>query len=243
MTCGPTAAWREDVFSKPECFDVESCGTTTTRYPVFMERKKRLVYAWGGYERVAMLLLEHLWREQLVARWKSQPFDIAHLGGRKGIPDFLVELDCGELHVIQVRAKRFLTEEVQQKYRLECEFLEPLGFRYNVWTNKDVLSSKTSHTVAELDRGRMFPAPAATLEAIRQAALSATRLGELFDRFGWDDVMSAAAHLCFHIDITEPIHEHTAISRPHSAARYRRLFEAGDVAQAWWEALNMPAEV
>jgi len=243
MTRGPTAAWRQDVFRRPECIDVEKCGTTTTRYPVFMERKKRLVIAWGGHMRVAMLLLEHLWREQLVTRWKSLPFDIAELGGPKGVPDLLVELDSGELHVIQVRAKRFLTEEAQQKYQREREFLEPLGFRFHVWTNKDVLSSRTSHTVAELDRGRMFPAPAVTLEAIRQAALSAKCLGELFDQFGWDDVLSAAALLSFHFDITEPIHENTPILRLHSASHYRHLFETRDAAQAWWDALCVPTEV
>lgn len=238
MRRAPTAAWREEVFSSPERVDVAKRGTQTTRHPVFMERSNRIVVAWGGHERVALHLLEHLWREKLVTRWKSQPFDLTELGGPEGLPDVLAELANGDLHVIQVKAARFLTPEVEQKYAVEREFLEPLGFGYHVWTNRDVLSSKTSHTVAELDRGRMFPASAETIEAIRDAARSATRLGELEDQFGWDDVLSAAAHLAFHIDITEFVNEHSTILRNHSAERYLHLFKARNASEEWWQALD-----
>lgn len=242
MKRGPSKAWREEVFHTSERIDVDKLGTTSTRHPVFMEREKRIVYA-SGHERTALLLFEHLWRERLVSRWKSQPFDLDELGGPAAVPDALVELDDGELHVIQVRAKRFLTPEVQNKYDLEREFLEPRGYHYHVWTNHDVLSSNTSHTVAQLDRGRMFRAPAHTIEAIRQAALNATQLGVLLDRFGWDDALSAAALLAFYIDITEPVHENSAILRNHSPARYRHLFKSRDAAHAWWNALDDASQV
>lgn len=235
---GPTSAWREQVFGSREAIDVAKQGTTTTRYPVLMERSKRIIYAWGGHERTALLLLEHLWRLGHVARWKSQPFNLADIGGPRAVPDILVELPDESLHVIQVRAKRFLTEEVQHKYAIEREFLEARGFRYHVWTNHDVLSSKTSHTVAELDRGRMFRAPLQTIEAIGQAAISAVQLGDLINQFGWDDTLSAAALLAFHIEITEPLHEQTPILRNPSHFHYRHLFESRDAAEAWWEALD-----
>jgi hypothetical protein len=238
MKSGISAARREEIFTSPERIDVAKRGTTSTRYPVFVERQMRIVHAWGGYERVALQMLEHLWRVKLVTRWKSQPFDLAELGGPRAVPDVLVELACGSLHVIQVRAKRFLTREIEHRYEIEREFLEPLGFRYHVWTNHDVLSSKTSHTVAELDRGRMFPAPLTKIEEIRKASLSATLVGELLDQFGWDDVLSAAACLAFQIDITEPIHEDTPILRNHSPARYRHLFEPRNAAHEWWSALD-----
>jgi hypothetical protein len=242
MKLRPSKAWREEVFRSAERIDVDKRGTTSTRHPVFMEREKRIVYA-SGHERTALLLFEHLWRERLVARWKSQPFDLQELDGPAAVPDVLVELDDGELHVIQVRSKQFLTSEVQHKYDLEREFLEPRGYHYHVWTNHDVLSSKTSHTVAQLDHGRMFRAPADTIEAIRQAALNATQLGALLDQFGWDDALSAAALLAFHIDITEPIHENSPILRNHSPARYRHLFKGRDAAQAWWNALDDALQV
>ncbi len=194
---GPSKARRQEIFDSPERIDVAKRGTTSTRFPVVMEREKRIVYAWGGYERAALLLVEHLWREKLVSRWKSQPFNLAEFDGPNAVPDLLVELASGELHVIQVRAKRFLTPEVQHKYDVEREFLEPLGFRCHVWTNHDVLAPKTSHTVAELDRGRMFPAPATTIREIAQAAKSAPVLGDLLKKYPWDDVISAASHLAF----------------------------------------------
>lgn len=235
---GPTRAWCDEVFGKPEAIDVAKQGTTTTRHPVMMERAKRIIYAWGGYERTALLLLEHLWRMKHVTRWKSQPFNLADLGGPRAVPDILVELPDRGMHVIQVRAKRFLTEEVQHKYAIEREFLEARGFHYHVWTNHDVLSSRTSHTVAELDRGRMFRAPQQTIEDIGQASRSATQLGDLVDQFGWDDTLSAAALLAFHLDITEPLHDQSPILRNPSPFHYRHLFESRDAAQAWWEALD-----
>jgi hypothetical protein len=203
-----------------------------------MERSNQIVHANGGYERVALHLLEHLWREKLVTRWKSQPFNLQELGGPNAVPDVLVEIGDGQLHVIQVRAWRFLTEEVKEKYERERQYLLPLGFHYHVWTNRDVVGSKTSHTVAELDRGRMYPAPAQTIQAIREAAKTATRLGELDARFGWDDTLSAAALLAFHFDITEPLHENTQILRDHSPERYLHLFAARNAAEEWWQALD-----
>jgi hypothetical protein len=236
----PSKAWREEIFSSSPRIDVDKRGTQTTRHPVFMERTNRMIYAWGGYERIALHLLEHLWREKLVRRWKSQPFNFAELGGFDAVPDILVELFNGDLHVIEVRAWRFLTDDMKAKYGRGRDFLQPLGFKHHVWTNHDVLSSKTSHTVAELDRGRMFPAPAETIEAIREAAKAATRLAELDEQFGWDDTLSAAAQLAFHFDITEPLYENTQILRNHSPERYLHLFAARNAAEEWWQALDTP---
>jgi hypothetical protein len=242
MTKRPSTAWAASVFSSPPRIDVETHGKQTTRHPVWIAWRRTVGYANGGYERVAHHLLEHLWAEGLVKRWKSQPINLNELGGPNAVPDILVELASGSLHVVQVKAQRFMTKDVEEKFERERQFLEPLGFVYRVWTTKDVLSSKTSHTVAELDRGRLHPAPAETIARIHEASKAAHRLGELLDQFGWDDTLSAAAHLAFHIDITEPLHENTPLLRNHSCSRYTHLFARRDATASWWEELA-PAQL
>lgn len=236
----PSAGWRNQVFNSLERLDAEKCATTT-RVPVSCSRVNRIVVVSGFLEGTAMCLLEHLYFEKRVKRWKSQPFNLLELGGPDAVPDALAELDDDELHVIQVKAHRFLTPDIQEKYRREREFLEPREFRYHIWTDHDVLCSATKHTIAELERGRRESASPEKIAQIREAAQKATRLVDLLNVFGWDDVLSAAAHLSFFFDITKALHENTPIFRNHSFS-YAGLFGGRDAAREWWEALA-PAQV
>jgi hypothetical protein len=235
-SAGPTEAWRRDIFNSPERIDVEKHGKSTTRYPVSVAWSGRIVHA-SGHERIALLLLEHLWAEGLVKRWKSQPLNLQEIGGPCAVPDILVELRSRELHVIEVKAQRFLTTEVQAGFDLQRAFLQGKGFGFHVWTNANVLSSETSHTVSELERGRNYPAEREVVDEIKTAASGCAKLGELTERFGWDDTLSAAAQLAFHFDITKPIHEETHLLRNHSAAYYDHLFARRDAPRSWWDSL------
>lgn len=238
----PSEAFLNDIFATGERIDVGKRGTQTTRRPIHVAGSSRVVYACGGHEATCLNLLEYLRLLGVVKRWKSQPFNLLELGGPDAVPDVLAQLPSGAAEVIQVRAWRFLTPEVQEKYAREREFLQPLGFGFHIWTNHDVLSSDTSHTVAELARGRLYPAARERIEEIRAAAEHAEHLGTLLDQFGWDDALSAAAHLAFHFDITQPIHEHTQLLRGHSATRYVHLFAGRHAPSGWWESLA-PANV
>lgn len=237
MKMRPSEAVLNDIFGSGERIDVAKRGTQTTRRPIHVAGSARVVYACGGHEATCLNLLEHLRLLGVVKRWKAQPFNLLELGGPDAVPDVLVQLSWGDAGVIQVKAKRFLTLEVQEKYTREREFLQPLGFGFHIWTNHDVLSSDTSHTVAELARGRLYPAARERIEEIRAAAQHAEQLGTLLDQFGWDDTLSAAAHLAFHFDITQPIHEQTKLLRGHSPTRYVHLFTGRPAASSWWESL------
>lgn len=229
-------AWRQEIFGSPPRINVEKNGKSSTRHPVMVGWSGDIAYV-NGHERTAAFLLEHLWVEGLVRRWKSQPFNLQEIGGPDATPDFLVELDDRSLHVIEVKAMRFLTGEVKDKFTIARKFLEPQGMQLHEWTNADALSSDTSHTVAELDRGRRFPAPLELIADIAAKASMSQTVGEILALYSWDDVLSAVAHQAFHIDITQPVHEATPILRNHSHDRYQRLFARGNAPASWWNSL------
>jgi len=237
MKAVPSEAWRNEVFSSPERINVLKNGKSTTRHPVAVGWSGQITYANGGHERIAQLILEQLWAEGLVRRWKAQPFNLKEIGGPDAVPDLLAELESRALHVIQVKAKRFLTEEVTARFDLQRAFLEPKGFTFHIWTNADILSSQTSHTVNELERGRRYPASPEMIATIKAAAEKACTVGDLLAQFGWDDVLSAAAQLAFHFNITQPIHESTPLLRHHSSSHYAHLFTRGSATANWWETL------
>ena len=197
------------------------------------------MYAEGNNELCCLRLLEHLWRCRLVKRFKSQAFDLGELGGPSDhVIDVLVELMDGTVHVIQVKSKRFMTTEVQVVMDMEREFLEPRGFNFHIWTNRDRLGPPTSHSVNQMDRGFRFPAKRTILNLIGQRVQDdASTLNPLLLEFGWDDVMSAAAHLKFHIDITKEIHENAPVYKNLSFNYYSFLFKGGDGSRNWWDSL------
>jgi hypothetical protein len=231
-------AWRDQVFESSERIDVEKTAKSTTRHPVSVSWRSGYTYANGGHERTAALILDQLWYEGYVRRWKAQPVNFQEFGGPDAVPDFLAELSDDSLHFIQVKAKRFLSEEVEAAFALQRSFLESAGFGLHVWTNQDVLSSATSHTVNELERGRRYPAGQDVVEQIRLSAANCSTVGELLRDYGWDDTLSAAAQLAFHIDFTSPIHEHTPILRDRPPSHYGRLFARRNASREWWDTLR-----
>lgn len=238
----PSEAWRREVFNSPPRVDVEATARATTRSPVNAGWSAKEWWANGGHERTAMLMVEHLWVTGHVKRWKPQPLLLTELGGPNLLPDLLIELQSRELHVVECKAKRFITPEVQQKFDVEREFLEALGISFHVWTNHDWLSSKQSHTAAELERGRTYPASPERLREIGEAASSARCIGDLTDRFGWDDVLSAAAHAQFHFNFLEPVDELTPIHLSPSSRYCDDLFARRHASGSWWHRLRPVGE-
>ena len=233
----PSEAWRQEVFNSKPRRDIQKQGKSTTRNPVIVEWAGKVEYVNGGHERIAALLLEQLWIDGYVRRWKPQPFDLHELGGPNVVPDFLAELDDRTLHVIEVKAKRFVNAEVEARFEISEKFLEPLGIFFHLWTNADKLGSATSHTVAELERGRRFAASPEVIAEIGEKAAACQLIGQLLNSYSWDDVLSAAAYRAFHIDITKPIHENTPLLRNHSGTYYSYLFARRNAPASWWDTL------
>jgi hypothetical protein len=213
----PSRAWRDSIF--------------TDRGVQFGE---------GGHEATGLMLLRHLQLFGVVKRFKSQPFSLDELKGPKDrIPDILVELGSGSpaLHVVQVKSKRFISEEVQQRFDVERAFLENKGFGYHIWTDRDRLSRHTSHTVRMLDRGFRHRVSSEVADRIHSAAQDAKTLEPLLLEFGWDDTISAAALGAFHINSLEKIHENSPIYLHFPSHLYADLFTRRNDVADWWEGL------
>lgn len=232
-------AWTDSVFSSSPRRDIDKKSKSTTRFPVFIGDGVPDMYAEGLNEFVALLSIRHLQTLGIVRRFKAQPFALEEIGGPKTrVPDVLVELQDMSLHVVQVKAKRFLTPEVEAAFQDERQILESLGFNYHVWTDRDKTGRPISQSARLLDRGFRNPAPLETFEAIYESATQASRLGELLLEFGWDDTISAAAHQIFHIDITEAIHEESPISARRPAHYESYFFGCRNISHNWWETLS-----
>lgn len=236
----PSKAWRDQIFSSGPRRDILKVSKTTTKAPVAVPAQGTREIAEGRNEATALLLLKYLQQvPHSVRRFKSQAFDLGELGGPVGrIPDLLTESEDYILHVIQVKAKRFLTEEVAAKFEVEREFLEPRNFKFHIWTDKDVLSNPLFQNIRIWDRGYRNPASKEEMAAIEIAAQKTSSLAPLLDEFGWDACMAAWADNKFHLSLNKVIDEKSAITLhvPSSNTNYFASPRANS--GRWWSALN-----
>ena len=233
----PTRAWLSEIFNSPPRRDIEHDSKSTTREPVNFP--DTVMYGEGGHEGTALHLCNHFLRNGLALRVKSQALSLDEIGGPKGrVPDILVELDIDPpLHIIQCKSKRFITPEVQQKFDEEKAFLEPRGFKFHCWTDRDKLSRPTSQSIRFLARGLLLPITHSRLSEIESAASRASQLGELTDQFGWDEAIAAAANGAFYFNITEKIHEQTPLLSRFPRQNYELFFKQRSVRHGFWNAL------
>jgi hypothetical protein len=237
----PSLAWRRDVFNSQPRRDIRRLSKTTTRVPVIVPIQSCVMYAEGGNEATALLLLRHLQHCGLVKRFKAQAFSMDELGGPSGrVPDILVELATDlSLHSIGCKAKRFLTPDVQEAFNLDKAFLQPLGFTSHVWTDRDRLANPTSQTVRLIDRGFRSPPNVAMLHHIEQQSKKASVLGQLFKEYGFDDTLAASAHGAFQFDITKAVNENTPILHHIPPSYYSYLFQSRSISHgSWWDSLE-----
>lgn len=233
----PSSSWLNDVFSSLPRRDIERDSKSTTRVPV--QFPAGVIYGEGGHEATALHLLNHFLRNGLARRVKTQPFCLDEIGGPRGrVPDVLVELDMDPpLHIIQCKSKRFITPEVQQKFDEEKAFLEPRGFMFHCWTDRDKLSRPTSQSIRLLNRGLLLPITHSRLSEIESVASRASQLGELLDQFGWDEAIAAAANGAVYFNITEQINEETPLISRFPRQNYELLFKQRSVPSGFWNAL------
>lgn len=233
----PSRAWLSEIFNSPPRRDIEHRSKSTTRVPI--QFPSTVMYAEGGHEATALHLFNHFLRNGLALRVKPQPLCLDEIGGPTGrIPDILVEMDFDPpLHIIQCKSKRFITPEVQQKLDEEKEFLEPRGFKFHCWTDRDKLSNPTSQSIRLLNRALLLPLTHARLSEIEDVACQASHLGELLDQFGWDDALAAAANGAFYFNIAEKINEQTPLLSRFPRQNYELFFKQRSVRHGFWNAL------
>jgi len=232
-------AWLEEVFSSPPRRDVARESKATTRIPVRVPLQNCLFYADGGNEHVALLVLRHLQSIGVVRRFKSQPFYLDELRGPvKSLPDILVELHDGSLHVIECKSKRFITDEVKERFTLERECLHHFGFGFHIWTNRDKVAQPISSGVRILDRCLSHPPPVEVIEQIRALVSPETTLGNLLSVYGLDDVLGAASVCAIHFDLRRTLHESSPITLRPTSEYENYFFASRHVPGGWWASLS-----
>jgi hypothetical protein len=237
-TTAPSQAWRDAVFGSPPRRDANRINKSTTRVQLFLPHTGQFVHVEGNHEATALMLIKHLWRNDMIKRAKVQPFSLDELDGRaRRVPDFLVELSNGDLVVIQVKAARFITSEVQEQFDQEREFLEYRGFRYCVWTDKTCLGHPVSETVRAIDRGTLLPIAQVALEKVRDHALAHHTLGDLLNEFGWDTTAAALAQGAAFINILEKLNETSTLNSNFSSNLYGGLFSNWNATVDFWDTL------
>lgn len=224
----PSQAWLRAVFESPPRRDVYRVCKSTTRYPHYAKCIEQLLYAEGGNENAAMLLLEQLWREGYVSRYKTQPFMLEEIGGpAKRVPDFLVELFDGRVYVVQIKAERFCTDSVKTTLDIDRIFLMDHGFEHLLWTDKSVLSNVLKTNVLRLDLAARHPPERQVLDDMHMAAQKAQKLGDLQPKFDWEEIMAAIATQRIFVSHLEAYHEETPFLLTPSFAEAELLFRTG----------------
>ena len=237
--------WVDSVFDSLPRRAVEGRSRPTQRYFNFCRSSNQIVYAEGGNEQTALLMLEHFWRINFVRRFKFQPFCLNELNfASRAVPDILVELSDGSLHVIQIKSAKYLTSDVLRELSDIGKIISAHGFSYHTWTDRDKLNRDTWHNARNIGRGCAFTVSVQerTLlrEAVKRGPITLKSLVTSTD-FSQDQVFAGLAEAIIHIDITRKIDENSQIHASLPESYYSFLFEKRHGDGGWWH--NLPDSV
>ena len=238
----PSKAWLDSVFSSGPRRDLKTKNKSSTR----TAHKTELpgfggeMYAQGDHHLVALKLLEHLWRCGQVKRFKAEAFDLLEIGGPAlHVVDILVEDKYSNSHIIQVKSKNYLTKEVEEVLEEERIFLTEKGFSFHVWTSGNVLAPPGSHSIRYIDDQYKNPPSKEVLDQIGADVRNGfTSLYQLLNKYGWEDSISAAAHLIYHVDITKKLNENSPIQPTIPDNFYAYLIASRSRDEDWWSTLK-----
>lgn len=238
--------WVERVFASPPCRNVMGRSRPTQRF-VFRSVSGQLVWCEGGNEATAALLLEHLARMGIVKRYKLQPFRLSHFDpSNKAVPDLLIELLDGRLVVVEVKARRYLSPDVQERLEINEILLSRVGLPFRLWTDKDPLhltdklNSIVWSNVRILQKGRTQELDQASEQWIRDRVQTGARtLPELMScgHLAWDALIAALARGIINIDPNKVFDEHATLQTTYPSFWWQHLFSEGPVLATWFDSL------
>ena len=153
--------WLNHVFDTPPVRGVYGRSRPTQRHGPTINGIQ--LWAEGGYELVMAYILEYFQRIGVLRRFKLQPFqwpseDDQSAAARRGplpVPDALGQFaDDGSGLVLQVKAHRYLTPDVQATFDRQRDQAIAAGLRFALWTNKRPLSSQMMQLFYQIRRGK-----------------------------------------------------------------------------------------
>lgn len=236
----PSMAWRREVFESEPVRDVKRITKSTSVVPTNVKSLKRIAYGEGGIEGSALKLIEFLHINGYVSRVKEQAFYMHEIGGPKDhVPDVLVELAADKsLHIIQCKAKRFMTPEVMGNFQVEKDFVLAKGFKFHIWDDRTILTNDMSNSVRVFERGLGLPISNELLEQIETFSKGAPTFESLLKKYGMDNCQAALARGAFFLNLMKKIDEKSTVTNHFSSSYYQHLFEDRTVPTRWWDTLT-----
>lgn len=239
-------AFVEKTFQCPPVREVKGRSRPTQRYVFQDPIDRELIWAEGGNELTAALILTYLKSQGLVRRFKLQPFRLAEIDETlNGVPDILVELNDFSIYVVEVKAHKFITVEVNEKLQRIKEGLNAQGINYLLWTDTDNFgkTNKLNRTISEnvktYHRGLAIEIADEVLDSIRKMVHAApSTLKELHAKYGWDTSIAAWSRGAFDLDIKKQIDENAVLQTTVNRKICDYFFETNEVVGTWWSALE-----
>jgi hypothetical protein len=232
--------WADQVFAAPPARVVAGRSRPTQRYaPRFSGVPQ---WAEGGNELLAMYLLGYAQNIGAVLRWKAQPFAwVIGDGIPARIPDFLVELACRTLVIVQVKASRYLTHAVLAEFALEAKVANAAQVPHLIWTDKHPLHRDLRNLMYRLRGGRSSLHEPSDLAAIVKhvEAFGITTLAEIVEA-GFDPALvpTAIQKGQLHVNLRYRLDEQSVVSTCPITDFREFLLGSGFDPQSWWN--NLP---
>jgi len=244
---GRIETYFENAFATKPVRKVKGKSRPTQRYLLInhFENNKE-IWAEGGNELTAVLLLMHLQSLGVVRRFKFQPFNFYDLDeALEGVPDILVEMSNGRFYVVEVKARRYITAEVNEKLNQIDESLKSLGIDYLLWTDKDKygrtnkLNQNVWRNVRTIHRGWLIGISRELVQCIFEKVKSEPiTFSDLFGEFGWDLCIAAWARGAFHLKIQKEFDEKKILSPRYSSLDTAFFFSKNAIVGSWWGSLE-----
>jgi hypothetical protein len=236
-------AWVEHVYSTPPYRRVKGRTRWTFRHGPFVPELDRFAYVESGHEFIALLALRHLFHRGAIRRFKEQPYAFRNeLHGFDHVPDFAVERREGLPCLIEVKAKRYLTRQLERDLERIGEKLAKHNLTYLVWTDKAPLSRWVRKNLLWMHKASVEAIPnAEKLELLTKLRSRGTLYMEEITDLGFD--LFGILSLCWsglaHFQMSEDIGARTRFSALGSDAFEQLLFNSKPNVSEWWASLEV----
>jgi hypothetical protein len=235
-----TIEWARFVFANRSVEDPFSSSRPAERGIVKVAGE---IHVPEGHERVALYVLEHLFLIGFLTSIKSQPFCWLLPGASKlRWPDFLVQARDGRLYLIEVKAHRYITREIEERFERTRRTCAQYGVTLLVWSEQTFLTRPIRNLFTALRRARsteIDPDVIDELVACVQLAGGQVVLGGLLDQGQEPATVLKAVRLNrLHISLSETLHVNSSVSLHPIDDPQVFILDRGYHASSWWRAMQ-----
>lgn len=234
--------WLDHVFTAEPARKVKGRTRWTHRHATWVGALRRLAYVESRTELIGLLALEYLHRIGQVRRFKEQPFTTTKDEfGCEYTPDFCAEHANGSVYVIEVKAARFITRQVEDELEQRQAQFADQGLQYLLWTDMSPLNTALRHNLLRLRRASTEDIRSSDLDSLVDTLQHSAALpvSTLYQRnFDLDLIACAAWQGRVFYPMHEALDARTRVTVCPSPALAETLFAASPDTESWWNSLE-----